>query len=604
MNLPSVNMPNGEPFLGVNNSVSGKVWFLRETDDRLVLAIAQRFDLSELVARSIVGRGHNLENINSFLEPKLRDLLPEPNSLKDMSRAAIRLAHAIRTGEQVAILGDYDVDGATSSALLYRFFSQLGLIPYIYIPNRITEGYGPNNMAFEKIKESGANIVITVDCGATAYGPLEYAAKLGLEVIIADHHMGETRMPPAFACVNPNRFDEETGLGELAAVGVSFLLAVAINRELRESGWYKSARATEPDILGLLDLVALGTVCDVVPLRGVNRALVSQGLKIMRRRQNYGIAALIDVAGIETTPTAYHAGFQLGPRINAGGRVGNCELGSRLLRTTDKNEAWAIAEKLNQLNGQRKEVEHIVFESVIEKIINRKIDQSPVIVVSGEGWHPGVIGIVASRVSDRYSRPVCLVSIDASTGIGIGSARSVLGVDIGAAILAARQKGMLLNGGGHSMAAGFKLDRDKLAEFERHLCDFVKNNSLEKFLQAKVRFDGVLNADGITLDLAKKFERLAPFGCGNPEPRLAIASARLSFADRVGESHVRCKILSASGRTINAIAFRSIDTPLGQALLQHDGVSLHLGGRLRQNIWKGSTVPQFVIEDAAKVWES
>ena len=592
---------NLEPYLGISNSIMGKLWVLRNNDESLALAISRRYGLSKMISKIIAGRGLNLIDVEKFLEPKLRDWLPDPNSLKDMTVAAQRLAKAIKAREGIAIFGDYDVDGATSSALLYRFFSELGVVPIIYIPDRLTEGYGPTHKAFDSLKSAGARVVITVDCGATAYDPINYASSLGLDVIIADHHVGEARSPSALALINPNRLDEDGSLGHLAAVGVSFLLAVAINRELRNCGWY-SRNQKEPNVMEFLDLVALGTVCDVVPLTGVNRALVSQGLEVMRYRHNVGIASLIDVTGINSDPNAYHAGFILGPRVNAGGRIGASDLGSKLLCTQNKNEAFIIATKLNELNLQRQKIEKVVLDAATEVVKTAKNKGSSLIFVGRDGWHPGIIGIVASRLVEQFNKPVCVVSCDPESGVCIGSGRSIPGVNLGRAILAARQKGFLLSGGGHPMAAGFKFKKNQMSELEVCLEDEVNQNFKNLTLRPKTQLDGSIQVSGVTLDFIDKLNRLAPFGCGNPEPRFVIPDAKIDFATRAGETHVRCNIKNDMGGYLNAIAFKSFDGPLGKALMNHDGAPFHLVGKLRKNSWQGRENPQILIEDAAPVW--
>ena len=450
------------PYLGVGRSLTGKLWRARACDDRIALALSERFDLPEIVGRVLAGRGVGLDQAESFLDPTLRRLLPDPSHLKDMDAAVKRLTRAITSGETVAVFGDYDVDGATSSALLKRFFASAGGKLVVYIPDRMKEGYGPNAPALLKLKKDGAAVAVTVDCGITAHEPLGAAKEAGLDVVVVDHHVGEPALPPAVAVVNPNRLDETSPHRQLAAVGVAFLLVVALNRALRAAGWYGDKRP-EPDLMQWLDLVALGTVADVVPLTGVNRALVRQGLAVAARRANIGMAALSDVAGLKQAPAAYHLGFLLGPRVNAGGRVGEADLGTRLLSTEDADEARKIAAHLNDLNRERQEIERRVLEQAIEQV--EKSGASGAIVhVIAEGWHPGVIGIVASRLKDRYARPALVTAIGGD-GIGKGSGRSVNGADLGSAVIAARQSGLLMNGGGHPMAAGWTVAKGGAEKF-------------------------------------------------------------------------------------------------------------------------------------------
>ena len=448
---PQSDAEAGEPcFLGVVSSLRGKRWTARPADERESMALAQRLGVPEIIGRVLSARGVGLQEADDFLHPTLKRLLPDPSVLKDMDTAALRLAGAVTGGEQIAVFGDYDVDGATSSALLARLLSAVGGQCRIYIPDRGREGYGPNEAALLGLKDSGVSLVVTVDCGIAAHAPLAAAADAGLDVIVVDHHAAEAELPRATAVINPNRLDESGELGQLAAVGVSFLLAVAVNRALRALDWYQDR--PEPDLRQLLDLVALGTVCDVVPLRGVNRALVSQGLKVMGKRANPGLRALADAASLTEAPGAYHLGFILGPRINAGGRVGSSELGARLLSTDDEAEAKAIASRLEALNAERRDIEAAVLERARDQV-ERSDHQGPLILAAGEGWHGGVIGIVASRLKERFHRPAFVVSIEGETATGSG--RSVHGVDLGQAVIAARQAGLVVKGGGHPMAAGF-----------------------------------------------------------------------------------------------------------------------------------------------------
>jgi len=421
--------PPRDCVLGVERSLSGRRWEARLTDDRKSLALAQRLGVPELVARVLAARGVGLETAADFLAPSLRALLPDPSCLLDMDAAAERLYQALRDGERVAVFGDYDVDGATSSALLQRFLRALGVDLRVYIPDRLAEGYGPNAPALRRLATEGVRLAVTVDCGISAFGALEAAREAGLEVIVVDHHQAEMRLPPAAAVVNPNRLDQPGGLGQLAAVGVAYLLVVALNRLLRRSGWYAARALPEPDLLAWLDLVALGTVCDVVPLTGVNRALVAQGLKVMARRGNRGLAALCDVAGVAEPPGTYHAGFLLGPRVNAGGRVGEAGLGARLLATEDAGEAASIAARLDGYNAERREIERRVLDQAIEAIEAEGGPGEALAFAAAEGWHPGVIGIVASRLKERYNLPALVVALDGA--LGKGSGRSVAGVDLG-----------------------------------------------------------------------------------------------------------------------------------------------------------------------------
>ena len=591
----------GTCFLGVEKSLSGKRWLINAFDDRASLTLAQRAGIPEVVGRLLAARGVGLEEVDAFLNPKLNRLLPDPDHLKGMKAACERLSSAIVQGEQIAVFGDYDVDGATSSALLSRFFSAVGGRCRIYIPDRLKEGYGPNEEALRGLLDEGVSIVVTVDCGTTSHAPLEAAARAGLDVIVVDHHESETRLPPAVAVINPNRLDEDSPHGQLAAVGVAFLLTVALNRTLRQAGWYQSRahRHPEPDLLQWLDLVALGTVCDVVPLTGVNRALVTQGLKVMARRDNPGLKALADVAGIDEPPGTYHAGFILGPRINAGGRIGDADLGARLLATDDNDKAVSIAFRLDELNQRRREIESTVFEQASTQVEAAQSVTEPLILAVGEDWHPGVIGIVASRLTERYGRPTCVVSL--AGAVGQGSARSVTGIDLGAAVIAARQAGLLIKGGGHPMAAGFTVERGLMPELGRFLGERLANAAATTAGGPILHLDGALKTAAANLDLVTALKRVEPFGAGNPEPRFAITNTRLGYADVVGKegNHLRCALLDDGGRRLDAIAFRVMEADLGKALKNHNGALFHIAGRLRENVWRGRQSVQLIIDDAA-----
>ncbi|MBF0562929.1 MAG: single-stranded-DNA-specific exonuclease RecJ, partial [Alphaproteobacteria bacterium] len=456
-------------FLGVDRSVTGRRWVLNDVDERSVLALCQRHGVPELIARVMIGRGVALDAAPGFLSPTLRELLPDPAHLLDMNLAVERLTRAVMTNETIAIFGDYDVDGATSTALLMQFFEAVGGRVILYIPDRIAEGYGPNAVAMALLREQGANVVVTVDCGVSAFDALDAAAVVGLDVVVVDHHRAEARLPRAVAVVNPNRLDETSPCGHMAAVGIAFLVAVAVNRALRAAGWFEGRAA--PDPMRWLDLVALGTVCDMVPLTGVNRALVSQGLKVMAGRGNVGLSSLVDLMRIQERPEAWHLGYVLGPRINAGGRVGRADLGARLLSTRDPVEAAAMAQALDQYNGERQEIEAAVLLAAVEQVESRLDQGGPLLFAAGEGWHPGVVGIIAGRLKERYHRPVCVAGING--GIVKGSGRSIPGIDLGSAILAARQAGMLENGGGHAMAAGFTVRAERLAEFRTFLSERI-----------------------------------------------------------------------------------------------------------------------------------
>lgn len=583
-------------FLGVERSIGGRRWERRGGDDRLGLALSQRLGLPEIVGRLIAQRDITLEEAEAFLAPTLRAHLPDPSHLLDMDAAAARLADAVEREEGIAIFGDYDVDGATSTALLTRFLRALGREPAIYIPDRSREGYGPNAAALLGLKARGAGLVVTVDCGATAHEPLAAAAEAGLDVVVCDHHAGEPRMPPCAALVNPNRFDETSPHRQLAAVGVAFLLVVATNRELRRRGFFATRPA--PDLMSWLDLVALGTVADVVSLTGVNRALVRQGLAVLRGRANVGLAALADVAGLSEKPEAWHLGYILGPRVNAGGRVGRSDLGTRLLATDDPAEARALAEELNRLNEERRAIEAEVLIEAIAMAEARDA-ASPIVFVAGEGWHPGVIGIVAARLKERYDRPALVVAIG-EDGTAKGSGRSVPGIALGEAVIAARQAGLALNGGGHAMAAGFTAAAGGLPALEAFLAERVARDLPAERAMPRLGLDGTLECAGATPDFLEQVGRIGPFGQGNSEPRFAIRQARLVKADQVGSAHVRVILTGPCGGRLKSIAFRSLETEIGPALLTGRDRAWHVAGHLRTDSWQGREGTQLVIDDIAE----
>ncbi len=587
-------------FLGVERSLTGKRWATRLGDERQALAIAQRHGLPDAICRLLAARDVGLDAVGDFLEPTLRKFLPDPSHLKDMDAAVARLVHAVRTGERIVVFGDYDVDGATSSALLLRFFRAVGGDIGVYIPDRRKEGYGPNAPALLKIREEGAQVVVTVDCGITAFEPLAEAKRAGLDLIVIDHHMAEIALPEAVAVVDPNRLDDESPHKHLAAVGVAFLLAVGVNRALREAGWYGASRP-EPDLRQWLDLVALGTVCDVVPLLGVNRALVKAGLQVMAQRRNAGLTALADVARLKEAPEAYHLGFLLGPRVNAGGRVGQADLGARLLSSDDPHEVGALAVRLDEFNAERRAIEREVLDQAITRIeglYGPDTKSLPsALLVESEGWHVGVIGIVASRLVERYARPVFVIGMDGA--LGKGSGRSVRGVDLGAAVIAARQAGLLVNGGGHAMAAGLTVARDSLPELTRFLDERIAPQLGVAPPVRELGIDAALAPAAATAELVSMIERAGPFGAGNAQPRFALTGVRVSYAKPVGEGHIRCTLVGPERGRVEAIAFRADQSALGPALMDSARPVLHVAGSLKIDRFGGRETVRLQIDDAA-----
>ena len=589
--------PGSDTLLGIEKSAAGRCWMIRTANDRLAVTLAQRLGLPDPIARLLAARGIGVDEASNFLAPTLRASMPGPDDFADMTIAAERIARAITTGESIIVFGDYDVDGATSVAVMQRGIRAAGGEIGVYIPDRLTEGYGPNSQAMQHLASEGARVIVTVDCGTTAFEALETAARAGLDVIVVDHHEAEAKLPRAVAVVNPKRLDRGTPeQSHLAAVGLTFILVATVCRVLQKQGWFTDR--TMPDLLALLDIVALGTVCDMVPLTGVNRAFVTQGLKVMAQRGNPGLSALADTAGIDERPVAYHLGFVFGPRINAGGRVGESRVGARLLACDDREEATMLANRLDSLNRERQLIEQDILSQAQGLAEQQVASRNPaVLVIADTGWHPGIIGIVASRLKDTFNRPTCVIALE--NGEGTGSGRSVAGVDLGQAVIAARQSGLLTRGGGHMMAAGFSLRIAKLESFRHFLETRVAQQMAATGFHPTQTIDGCIKTAAATVDLIGQIAGVGPFGTANPEPRFAFANVRLSFADIVGEHHIRCRIEDDSGGWLDGIAFRAVGSVLGDLLLDQRRLPLHVTGKLRLNTWQGRTKPQLVIDDAA-----
>jgi single-stranded-DNA-specific exonuclease len=609
--LRKVRVPAAAPddgaFLGVVSSARGYRWCETLEPGRVneAIAISQQHGLPELLGRVLAARGVGLDHVPVFLDPTIRALMPDPSTLTDMDKAARRLADAVQRREPTAIFGDYDVDGACSSALLARFLRHHGVPGRIYIPDRLTEGYGPNAAALDQLVGEGAKLLVTVDCGTTSVDVLGGVGARGVDVVVIDHHQADEALPAVHALVNPNRLDDISGQGHLCAAGVTFLVLVATVRELRRRGFY-DAGAPEPQLIGDLDLVALATVADVVPLMGLNRAYVTKGLQIMRGRENVGLRALQDAAGLSEAPTAYHLGFILGPRINAGGRIGDAALGAKLLSTQDESEAVRIAVLLDRLNKERKAIEQAALEEAIA-MADRLIDEAPdtsVLLVGSADWHRGVVGLIASRLTERFKRPSCVISWDkeAVGGIvaGTGSLRSVAGIDIGAAVRHAVAAGHLIKGGGHAMAAGLTVDRAKLDDLRRFFATALADAAVRLAARASLAIDGALMPSAVTDSLVDLLERAGPYGQGNPQPRFAFPAHRVKFAKPVGTSHIRCVLEAGDGSRLDAVAFRAAGQPLGELLMASSaGLPLHVAGQLRRDTWGGRNRIELQIEDAA-----
>ncbi len=582
-------------FLGVSRSLTGRVWRERPADLALARRLSQRHGLSEPMARALASRGVLDDTAESYLSPTLKALFPDPSSFIDMDKAARILVDGLVAERPMAVFADYDVDGASSAAQLVRWFRAMGRDLPIYVPDRMTEGYGPSPAAFRRLREQGAELVITVDCGAAAHDAIDAATEIGLDVVVIDHHLMRGDPPAAAAIVNPNRPGCGSGQGVLAAAGVTFVLLAALNREARRRGLFDTR--PEPDLRQWLDLAALGAICDVTQLVGFNRALTAQGLKVMSGWGNPGLKALLDVAKSKGPATTFHAGFILGPRINAGGRIGRSDLGTRLLSTDDPEEARALAEELDALNGERKQVETAVIEqavAVIETQTNLDPD-APVLVVAGEGWHPGVIGIVAGRLRERYRKPVMVIGLDPVTGIGKGSGRSQPGVNLGHAVQAAFEAGLLMAGGGHAMAAGLTMRGESVPELREFLCHALAEDQAAAMLTDAVEIDALVTTGGASRGLLEDFQRLQPFGPGNPEPMFALADVRVEQIMALRGGHIRCQLVDSSGGKLKAVAWRSAETDLGKRLLA--GGALHVAGRLKADDWNGRQGVELEIED-------
>ncbi|MEZ5822111.1 MAG: single-stranded-DNA-specific exonuclease RecJ [Xanthobacteraceae bacterium] len=603
MTLPASALPIEAPqaFLGVGRSATGKLWRdrLDARGQARAVAIAQRYHLPEMLARVLAGRDVEIEAVEDFLDPTIRKLMPDPFTVTQMEVAAKRIADAAMRGERVAIFGDYDVDGATSAALLAWHLRHCGLDPLIHIPDRLFEGYGPNTEAVRMLAAKGARLLVTVDCGTTSHEPLAEAKKLGLSVVVIDHHQCGEQLPEVDALVNPNRPDDLSGLGYLAAVGLVLVTLVAVNRELRRRGFW-SAEMPEPDLLGMLHHVALGTVADVAPLTGLNRAFVAKGLIAMRRRDHVGHTALMDVSRLNGPPEAWHLGFMLGPRINAGGRIGRADLGVRLLLEGDISEAARIAAELDRLNSERRLIEQAAeAQAEAEALASLGTeDKGAVIVTASEGWHPGVVGLVASRLKEKFSRPAFAIALEPG-GIGTGSGRSISGVDLGKAVREAVKNGLLMKGGGHAMAAGVTLRKERLAEFRAWMESALAADVANSRHENELFIDGAVSARAVTADFVHTLNRAGPYGAGNPEPVMALPSHQLVFADEVGQSHLRLRFKSGDGAIVNAMAFRAVGQKLGNALVQNRGQQLHVAGSLVVDRWQGAERVQMRVVDVA-----
>lgn len=599
MNGPTDTDGSGRLVLGVAKSANDNAWRERldEEQARQATAISQRLGVPDVLARVLAARDVTPDAAEAFLAPSLKELMPDPSTLVAMDTAVERVADAVEAGARIAIFGDYDVDGATSSAVLARYLRWLGLDPVIHIPDRIIEGYGPNGPAIEALKADGAELLITVDCGSTSFEAFDVSSRLGLDVVVIDHHQVGEDLPDVRALVNPNRQDDLSGQGHLAAVGVTFLFLVGLNRELRRRRAFQGR--AEPDLMMLLDLVALGTVCDVVPLKGLNRAYVTRGLAVMHKRLNPGLRALADAARVVGKPAPYHLGFLIGPRINAGGRIGDAALGARLLTSDDQAMTLDIAARLENLNTERQAMEAQMLEEAGAQAVVALEQADPAVLITGsDGWHPGIVGLIASRLKEAHRRPAFAVAFDAD-GKGTGSGRSIQGVDLGKAVREAVDLKLLEKGGGHAMAAGLTVMRDRLADVAAFFDERLSKDVEAAASKRDLKVDAALTASGANLDLMEKLEQAGPFGAGHPEPVFAFPAHRIAFADVVGKGHVRASIAASDGEKLKAISFKADDKPHGKMLLESRGRPLHVAGTLSIDTWQGSPKVQLRIIDVA-----
>jgi single-stranded-DNA-specific exonuclease len=595
-----LNASDSKPaFLDVEKSIKGQRWVARLDDQRLAHTIAEKNELPEILGRVMAARGVTSDEAEAFLNPTLRSLMPQPSAFMDMEKGAARLAEAIVKKEAIGIISDYDVDGVSSAAIMVRFLASVGHEANVYIPDRLTEGYGPSEQAVTTLKEQGTELLLTLDCGVMSHDPLAHAADLGLTTIIVDHHQAGVDLPQAYAVINPNRQDDASGQGHLCAAGVVMILIAAVNKQLRTLGHYSEQRP-EPNMLQWLELVALATVCDVVPLKGLNRAYVTQGLRIMSRRENQGISALADVGGLKRKPDVYALGYILGPRINAAGRVGHAEEALALLTTNDKGQAHALARNLDDLNRKRQVIElRVVDEAIAQAEAAMGKDKRPsIVVVAADGWHPGVVGLAASRLKDRFSVPSLVLAINKTTSQATGSGRSIAGVDLGKAVRLASEAGILTKGGGHAMAAGLTVPTERLAELRQFLEESL-TAEVENLRDPSLAVDGALTASGATLDLIELLEQAGPYGSAHPSPMFVFPAHKVIYADQAGTDHVRCTLVASDGTKLKAIAFRALNTELGELLLSERNHPIHIAGRLVADEWGAKRVPSLQIEDAA-----
>ena len=573
-------------------SLSGKNWILKTFNKEDLIFIKENFFLDEITSKLLSIRKIKKNDIKSFLNPSIKNFLPNPNNLVDMNKSTLRTVKAFLNKEKLGIFGDYDVDGATSTALLGNYFTELNQDYEIYIPDRKKEGYGPSVYGFRELINKKVKLIFTVDCGTLSYDAINYAKEKGVDVIVIDHHQSEIKLPSAFSIVNPNRFDDKSNLQYLCAAGVCFMFLVSLNSQLRSNNWFTSNNK-EPNLINYLDLVTLGTICDVVPLVGLNRAIVKQGLKVIKLKKNLGIKTLLDICKIESNPSTYHLGYILGPRINAGGRVGKCSHGANLLLNKDPQKSFKLASELDQFNKERQMLEKDLLQKILTQSKNHLDD--PVIILSGKNWHEGVIGIVAARLKDIFNKPVIIISLE--DNLGKASARSIVGFDIGSVIIAATQAKILLKGGGHKMAGGFSIKLNNIEKFKNFV--FKKFRSINKDLisEKPLMLDSIISPSAINLEFYNKVALLSPFGSGNPEPRFIVEDLKTINGKVVGEKHIKSVLIGKDGSLVKSIAFNAIENDLGAYLLKKNNKTFNIAGKLSLNEWRGQSNVEFIIDD-------
>ncbi len=574
-------------------SLSGKNWILKKFNEEDIIFLKENFSLDEITSKLLSIRQVKKDEINSFLNPSIKNFLPNPDNLIDMEKSSKRTVEAIIKKEKIGIFGDYDVDGATSTALLGNYFSELNIDYEIYIPDRKKEGYGPSIKSFQEFIDKKVKIIFTVDCGTLSFEAINFAKEKNIDVIVLDHHQSEVNLPKAFSIVNPNRLDDKSNLQYLCAAGVSFMFLVSLNRKLRNDDWFNQEDVKEPDLINYLDLVSLGTVCDVVPLIGLNRAIVKQGLKIIKLKKNLGLKTLWDVCKIESNPSIYHLGYLLGPRINAGGRVGKCSHGANLLLNKDPKYSFKLASELNQYNMERQMLEKDLFKKILNE--TKDFSNDPVLIMSGKNWHEGVIGIVAARLKDKFNKPVILISLDGN--IGKASARSIVGFDIGSVIISATQENILIKGGGHKMAGGFSVKIENINIFKNFVFKKFKGVNENLKNEKPLLLDSIIAPSAVNLEFYNKVEILSPFGSGNPEPKFIIEDVKTINGKIVGEKHVKSILKGKDGSTIKSVAFNATENDLGSYLLKKNNKLFNIAGKLSLNEWKGQSNVEFIIDD-------